>query len=53
MSGRCRRGFNSGSKTKISQVLRKIEGHDDKKSVLPDLAGYDLTGLDVYELKQL
>ena len=35
------------------QVLRKIEKHAEKKSVLADLAGYNLEDLDVYELKQL
>ena len=35
------------------QVLRLITAHADKKQALPDLAGYDLSNLDVYELKQL
>ena len=36
-----------------TQVLRKIEQSAEKKKALPDLAGYNLDGLDVYELKQL
>ena len=36
-----------------AQVLRKITSLAEKKKALADLAGYDLTDLDVYELKQL
>ena len=35
------------------QVLRLITANADKKQALPDLAGYDLSNLDVYELNQL
>ena len=35
------------------RVMRKIEQDAEKKLLLLDLAGYDLLGMDVYELKQL
>ena len=36
-----------------AQVIRKIESEADKKAELSELKGYDLKGLDVYELKQV
>ena len=36
-----------------TQVLRKITDQAEKKKELADLSAYDLTDLDVYELKQL
>ena len=35
------------------EVMSKLESVEEKEEALPDLAGYNLSNLDVYVLKEL